>query len=226
MSRHKSLRERRQEQHAAKVRAARLRWLAIIGAVLLLSGALMAFGAYREGSLPAVDDLSDLAPQNKLGPTGAPVSIVEFSDFDCPSCRAWHNSGMLERLFADFGDQISFTFRHYPVITAQSPKAAEAAQCAAEQGAFWEYHDYLYEEAAPSALARADLERYAVTLGLNGEEFTSCLESGQMADYVARDQQAARLAGLRGTPSFFVNGQQVSFFSYETMAAAVREALN
>jgi protein-disulfide isomerase len=187
---------------------------------------MVAFGSYRSASTPQVDDLANVSDANIAGLREAPVSIVEFSDFDCPSCRAWHNSGIEPQLFAEFGDQISFTFRHYPVITRQSPQAAEAAQCAGEQGAFWEYHHFLYESAPPGALSTTQLKGYAMTLGLDRAAFDRCLDGGETASYVARDREAAMAAGLRGTPAFFVNGERVSFASYEEMAAAIRAQLD
>lgn len=226
MGRKRSLRARRKGQYQAKQKARRLRWVAIAGALLVLSGAMVAFGSMRSASAPQAEDLTSVNDANIEGSRQAPVSIVEFSDFDCPSCRAWHNSGIESRLFAEFGDQISFTFRHYPVITLQSPQAAEAAQCAGEQGAFWAYHDFLYESAPPGALSREQLKRYAEQLGLDRTAFDRCLDDGEAASYVARDREAGTAAGLRGTPAFFVNGERVSFASYEEMAAAIRAQLD
>lgn len=219
----RSLREQRKQQHADRARARRLRWGATIAAVILIAGGLFAFNAARDGSNPV--DVSDVAAANIEGPADAPVRVVEFADFGCPSCRAWHNSGIKDRLRAEFGEQIRFTFRHLPVITAQSPKAAEAAQCAAEQDAFWHYHDYLYEQAAPGQLGPAQLKQYAAALGLDGQAFDSCLDSGRYEAYVQQDMEAALDMGARGTPSFFVNGQPANLFSYESAVATICQHL-
>jgi len=221
--RKESLRERRKRQHARKVRARRLRWAAVAGAVVLIVGALLALSVGQNGGDPAT--AGEIAPANVAGSPDAPVSIVEFGDFGCPSCRAWHNSGIKAQLQADFGEQISFTFRHFPVITPQSPKAAEAAQCAAEQDAFWEYHDFLYEQAPPNRLAPADLKQYAAQLELDGEAFATCLDSGRYRAYVDGDMQAALDLGARGTPSFYVNGQAANLFSYQSAVSAIRQHL-
>lgn len=219
----RSVRERRMRRHAKEVRARRWRWAAVAGVVLLLAGALLALSMGQGGGDPAA--AGEISPANVLGSPDAPVQVVEFGDFGCPSCRAWHNSGIKDQLQADFGDQISFTFRHFPVITRQSPQAAEAAQCAAEQDAFWQYHDSLYEQAPPGGLAPADLKLYATRLGLDGEAFADCLDSGRYEAYVERDVQAALDLGARGTPSFYVNGEAANLFSYEAAVSAVRQQL-
>lgn len=217
----RSLRERRKKQHAARVRVARLRWGAVVGLVLLVTGALIFTGLSGTGTPVA----AEVSPANTQGPADASVSVVEFGDFGCPSCRAWHNSGIKARLQAEFGDQISFTFRHFPVITRQSAKAAEAAQCAADQGAFWRYHDYLYEQAGAGRLSVEELKQYAVALGLDGAAFDECLDSGRHGEYVQRDMQAAFDAGARGTPTFLVNGEPANLFGYEAAAATIRQVL-
>lgn len=218
-----SLRERRKQQHAERRRARRLRWAAIIGLVVLVAGGLFAFsltgGSGDQGGAGGV------SPANSQGPADAPVKVVEFGDFGCPSCRAWHNSGIKEQLQAEFGDQIRFTFRHLPVITAQSPKAAESAQCAADQDAFWQYHDYLYEQVPAGRLSPVELKQYAADIGLDSQAFDSCLDSGRYQSYVQQDMQAGFDLGARGTPSFFVNGQPANLFGYESAVAAIRQHL-
>ena len=215
---------RRQERRETRQREQRMRWIRISGLVILAVAALGIFGFYRASTAPQVDAPEEVSAANIDGPADAPVSIVEFGDFGCPSCRAWHNSGIKQQLLADFGDQISFTFRHFPVITAQSPKAAEAGQCAAEQGDFWTFHDYVYEQTPPGALAPDQLKSYAAALGLDAAQFNECLDSGKYRSYVANDQGAALAAGARGTPTFFINGQQVGF-SYEAMASTIQNEL-
>lgn len=223
MAKKRSLRERRKQQHARRVRAKRLQWAAIVGLVVLVAGGLFALNLARDGG-DAVG-AGGVSPANSQGPTDAPVKVVEFGDFGCPSCRAWHNSGIKDQLQAEFGDQIRFTFRHLPVITPQSPKAAEAAQCAAEQDAFWQYHDYLYEQVAPGRLGPAELKQYAADIGLDGQAFNSCLDSGRHEAYVREDMQAGFDLGARGTPSFFVNGQPANLFSYKSAVAAIQQHL-
>lgn len=225
MTRKKSnLRERRREQQDADTRARRLRWVAVLGVAVLLVAVLVAFRGGDENGAPEVQ--AGLSPANMQGSPDAPVQIVEFADFGCTSCRAWHQSGVKEQLMAEFGEQVNFTFRHLPVITLQSSKAAEAAQCAADQDAFWQYHDLLYEQAGPGRLSTSELKQYAAALGLDAATFDDCLDSGRYETYVQRDLQAALDMGARGTPSFYVNDEPAFLFTYDAAAAAIQEHLN
>ena len=161
---------------------------------------------------------------NLIGNADAPVQIVEYADFGCPACRGLHESGVMEQLVEQFGDEISIEYRHFPVITAQSPKAAEASQCAAEQDAFWMYHDYLFEEAS-QGLAVPALKEYATAVKLDSTTFDQCLDSGKYEDVVEMDQMAALTAGARGTPTVLVNGQRITP-TYENIATAIHLALD
>lgn len=111
-------------------------------------------------------------------------------------------------MLATYGDQIRFVWRDFPVITAQSPKAAEAAQCAYDQGFFWEYHDLLFERA--NSLRVGDLKAYAGELDLDSAAFNQCLDSGQHQATVENDLQDAYRHRFRGTPSFLVNDQPLA----------------
>lgn len=143
-----------------------------------------------------------------LGPITATVKIVEYGDFGCPTCRAWHQTGALNHLRAKYGDKIQFIWRDFPVITAQSPKAAEAGQCAYDQGKFWEYHDYLY--AHPDALSVEGLKASAGAVGLQANTFSQCLDSGKYQAQIDRSIQDGTARQIVGTPTFFINGRQVS----------------
>lgn len=219
-----SLRERRRKQQVADTRARRLRWIVIFGVAVLIAVALIVRQGTDQNGAPQAKD--GLSPANTQGSPDAPVQIVEFADFGCSSCRAWHQSGVKEQLLAEFGDQISFTFRHLPVITLQSPKAAEAVQCAADQDSFWPYHDFLYENAGPGRLSVPELKQYAAALGLDAAAFEECLDSGGYETYVQRDLQTALDMGARGTPSFYVNGEPAFLFTYDAAAETVRQHLN
>ncbi len=143
-----------------------------------------------------------------IGAADAAVTIVEYGDFGCPSCRAWHNAGILERVIATYGDQVRFVWRDFPVITARSPKAAQAAQCAYDQGYFWEIHDLMFEQA--SSLRIGELKGYAADLGLDTALFDQCLDSSQHQATVNKDLQDAYRRRFRGTPSFLVNDQPLA----------------
>jgi protein-disulfide isomerase len=139
------------------------------------------------------------------GAAGAPVTIVEYGDFGCPSCKAWHQAGVIDQILATYGDRVRFIWRDLPVITAQSPKAAEAAQCAYDQRRFWDYHDLLFERAP--RLGTRDLKSYAAELGLDQASFEECLDTGTHRETVNLDRVEAQRKGFRGTPSFTVNEQ-------------------
>lgn len=215
----------RKQLREENIQVKRMRWLRMGGIVILAVAVLAIFVYYRASTAPSVNDSEGISAANIAGAAGAPVRIVEFGDFGCPSCRAWHNSGIKEALLTEYGEQISFTFRHFPVITRQSPQAAEASQCASEQGQFWAFHDYIYEQTPIGALATDELKSYAGAIGLDQSQFDACLDSGTYSSYVSRDQQAALAAGARGTPSFFINGQPMGF-SFESMAASIEQAIN
>lgn len=144
-------------------------------------------------------------PLPALGPASAPVEIVKFADLGCPACRAWHLRGIRDAVLEAYGDQVRFVWRDFPVITPQSPQASEAAQCAAAQGKFWEYHDAVYEQYL--GLNEEALYQYAELIGLDLDVFAGCMERGDMRQVVQANLQMARQLGLRGTPGFTINGQ-------------------
>ena len=152
-----------------------------------------------------------------LGPKNAPVTIVEYGDFGCPSCWYWYKLGVLDQLRAKYGDQIRFVWRDYAVITLRSPEAAEAGQCANDQGKFWEFHDIVYQH--QGAIEAGDLEGYAKTIGLNLSQFDQCVNSHHYRARVNAEQMEAFTYGYNGAPFFLINnqllqgGQSLSVFS-------------
>ena len=146
MAQSKSKQSNKQQRLAQKKKAQKMKYVRILGFSLIGIILFAALFVWRSADRNAGEAFAESLPQNLDGVPNAPVQIVEYGDFGCHSCRGWHNSGTKEALKDQYGAQISFEFRHFPVITAQSPKAAEAGQCAAEQDKFWEYHDYIYEE--------------------------------------------------------------------------------
>jgi protein-disulfide isomerase len=138
------------------------------------------------------------------GPKDAPVTIVEFSDFECPYCGAAHDT--VEQVMSTYAGKVRLVYRQFPLtnIHPHAAKAAEAALCAADQGKFWEYHDVLFKN--QKKLDPTDLKTYASSTGMDGQKFGSCLESGEKKGRVDADQQAGLQAGVGGTPAFFING--------------------
>ena len=170
---------------------------------------------------PTVEVATEGEPS--LGPANAPVTIVEFSDFQCPYCRQTQST--LKQLMAEYEGKIKLVFRDFPLrnIHPQAQKAAEAAQCAAEQQKFWPYHDKLF---ASTNLQMDELKKFAQELALNMEQFTSCLDSSKYAAGIDADMQAGQQAGVNATPTFFVNGYPLSgAASYERFKELVDAAL-
>ena len=128
-------------------------------------------------------------------------------------------------MLAEFSDKVRLVYKDFPLAFHEGAlPAAEAARCAGEQGRFWEYHDLLF--VAQPAFSTADLVGYAARLGLPAEPFTACLESNRHRDAVRADMAEARAAGVRGTPTFFVNGRRlVGAQPLQAFQTAVRNAL-
>jgi protein-disulfide isomerase len=193
---------RRANQHSQKNIH---KWIGFGALALILLSAI-----YFISSRPKAVVLSEarLASNPTLGPASAMVTIVEYGDFGCPTCRAWFNAGILQQVRAAYGDKVQFVWKDFPIITAQSLQAAEAGQCAFDQGKFWEYHDLLYEKAP--ALSVSDLESYAAQVGLDTTKFKQCLNSGQDSAKVDQSlNEAERQYGFPGTPSFLINGRKL-----------------
>jgi len=142
-------------------------------------------------------------PKRLRGNPNAPVMIVEFSDYQCPYCH--QAEPVVKKLLAKYGDQVSFSYRDYPLtsIHANAMIAAEASRCALEQGKFWEYHDLLFTD---RKLDHDGLESEAQSLKLDQKQFDSCVASGRYKAQIEHDAQDARSAGVAGTPAFFING--------------------
>jgi protein-disulfide isomerase len=140
-----------------------------------------------------------------LGPADAPITLIEFSDFECPYCQRW-NAEVFGRLKEEYGDQVRFIYRDFPLesIHANAFPAAEAANCANEQGQFWPYHDKLF--GMQQGLSTQAYTRYASDLGLDLDMFNDCLESGKYKAEVQADFDFAANLGVRSTPTFFING--------------------
>jgi protein-disulfide isomerase/CRISPR/Cas system CSM-associated protein Csm2 small subunit len=161
--------------------------------------------------------------QPSKGNPAAAVTVVEFTDYQCPSCAAAQPA--LERIAAEYGDRVRLVVRDYPLSQhADAHKAAEAAEAAREQGKYWEYVTLLYQN--QSALQADKLKEYASRVGLDRAKFDAALDSGRFADSVRRDLRDGERAGVNGTPCVFVNGVRVERATYEQLKAAIDAALN
>jgi len=164
----------------------------------------------------AVDD------QPTRGNPTAAVTVVQFTDFECPSCAKAHEA--IERLITEYGSRLRFVVRDFPLAQHEnSAKAAEAAEAAREQGKYWEYAALLYRN--QSALKIENLKQYASTLGLDRARFDAALDSGKFADKITRDRVDGDKLGVSSTPVFFVNGRRVDEISYEGLKGAIERGL-
>ncbi len=160
--------------------------------------------------------------QPSLGNANAPVTIVAFTDYQCPSCASIHPS--LERLVKENEGKVRLVTRDFPLTQhAEAFKAAEAAEAAREQGKYWEYINVLMQN--QSALGVEKLKNFAGELGLDRARFDAALDSGKFTEMVQRDVDEGMKLGLKGTPSLFINGRRVTAKSYEDLKASVDAAL-
>jgi protein-disulfide isomerase len=158
------------------------------------------------------------------GPEQAPVTIVVFSDFQCPFCKSY--TATLNRITKEFSSSVRVVYRQLPLteIHPLAEKAAEASLCAQEQGRFWELHDQMFNE--QSALAVDSLKAKAASLGLDTDAFNSCLDSGRLEQKVKKEIREGATLGVTGTPATFINGRFLNgAHPYEEVAALIREEL-
>ena len=175
------------------------------------------------------DELVDLAldvdpgDDHVRGPEDAPVTLVEYADFECPYCGRAEPT--IRELLSDFSTEVRYVFRHLPLndVHPHAQLAAEAAEAAAAQGRFWEMHDLLYEH--QGELRGPDLVRYAEQLELDVDRFRHDVREHAYASRVARDVESAELSGVSGTPTFFINGRRHhGAYDVATLTAAVKAA--
>ena len=142
------------------------------------------------------------------GPAAAPITIVEFSDFQCPYCARVNPT--LKKIEEKYGEKVRVVFRDFPLVQIHkdAAKAAEAGECAHEQGKFWEMHDRLFAD--QSKLQVEALKQTATQVGLDAEKFNQCLDSSKYAAEVQKDVDEGNSYGVTGTPAFFINGRMLS----------------
>lgn len=156
------------------------------------------------------------------GNKNAKITIVEYSDFQCPYCSSFHTT--MQQVMQAYPNDVKWVYRHFPLdsIHPVARKAAEASECAGDQGKFWEYTDQLF--ANQQSLSLSSLSSFAETVGLNVNEFDACLSSGKYALKVETDLQEGVSMGVRGTPGSFINGQTIpGAVPFEQMQAAIEK---
>lgn len=176
-----------------------------LGAGYLLWGHVDSPAAANTNGVQRVTVTTDGQPS--LGPEDAPVTIVEFSDYQCPYCEQWYTQ-VYKQLLASYPGKIRFVYRDLPLpMHPEAIPAAEAADCAGAQDAYWKYHDALFSGQYP--LGRAAYEHYAADLGLDTAAFITCLDDHHYLAAVNANASYAANLGLNGTPSFFINGREL-----------------
>lgn len=160
-----------------------------------------------------------------LGNQDAPVTLVEFSDFECPFCERAYPT--FKKILENYKYQVRLVYKHFPLgFHPNAQKAAEASECAAEQGKFWEYHDKIFDNQS-AGLSVEKFKQWAQDLELDAQKFNDCLDSGKYASQVQSDYQEGVTKGVNGTPATFVNGQLISgAVPYETFEQAIKELID
>ena len=186
--------------------------LVTIGAVVGV-GALIVLGIATQGggNVERIEEIS--AAGRSRGTATAPVTIIEFADYQCPYCKRFAETTerQIEREYVAT-DQVRLEFRNMALIGRESVVAAVAAECANEQGRFWEYRDLLFEKQRgenSGSFTATRLSLYAGELGLDREAFNTCLESGRHEQLVLDETEAGKDAGVDSTPCFLINGELV-----------------
>ena len=223
-----------EDKELVTIRKSTLQWLVVVVIALAVGGLA---GRYVFPATGAAAGNQNIAPSQPSAPGGDPtagpvkfdvsvdddpvigdanakVTIIEFSDFECPFCSRFYTQTeiQLRKDYVDTG-KVRLVYRDFPLssIHPNAQKAAEASECADEQGKFWEYHDLLFvkQESWAGTDGITAFKQYAKDLGLNSGQFDSCLDTGKYASETEKDFQDGSNAGVSGTPSFFVNGEQV-----------------
>lgn len=204
--------KRRQPERKQQPRRNKIGWWPIAVVVVLAIAAVggLIWLGQGTGERPQVT----VATAGKVkGDPAAPIEIEEWADFQCPACQFFATetaTQLAERYIAE--GKVKVVFRHLAFIGQESLWAAEAAECAAEQDRFWDYHDKLFAEQAGEnrgAFSRSNLKRFASEIGLDSEQFNACFDSGRYAAQVQAETQAGRQKGVQATPTLFVNGQMI-----------------
>lgn len=156
------------------------------------------------GPVPAIT-----ADDHVVGGKDAKVTLIVYTDFECPYCSRHFDT--TEEIIKAYGDKIKFVVRHFPLsFHANAQKAAEASECASEQGKFWEMHDAIFAANKAKDMSIDKWKAEAKNLGLNTTQFNSCLDSGKYANKVSQQASGGASAGVDGTPATFINGELVS----------------
>lgn len=202
----------------------------ILGVIVVAVVVVAAIVFLDRGTGDSQAQTPEVSLDKSVGAEDAPVVVVEYADFQCPYCEQFA-AGAGRQLKEDYVDQgqVRFAFRHLAFIGDESTWAAEASECANEQGRFWDYHDKVFDQQAgenQGAFSKENLKRFAAELGLDTEQFDQCLDSGEYRSKVRQEVGEAQRRRINSTPSVLVNGQLIQNGSnYQVLQAAVEAAL-
>lgn len=206
----------------------------ILGGIGIVTILLVVVGATFLGGGSTSKQLNDSQENylvrddsNKISTPSAKLTIVEFGDYQCPACKAAYPT--VKRILTDYKDKINFVYRHFSFLGQESTWAAEAAECAGDQGKFWEYNNYLYENQQSEnqgAFSKDNLKNFAKVLQLSETEFNLCLDTDKYLNKVLNDTADGRALGINSTPTFFLNGEKiVGVIQYEEFKRRLDEKL-
>lgn len=179
--------------------------------ILIIAIALIAVGfiLMSRGNKPQNNNVQTVSPidaaDHFFGRFEAPVQMIVYSDFQCPFCADFAQT--MKQVEKEFSDKVAVVFRHYPLAGhRQAKKAAQASECAAEQGQFWQMHDKLFADNAAKRMSVEQFKKNAADLGLDQNKFNQCLDSERFEAKVAEQMAEGQKAGVTGTPTIFLNG--------------------
>ena len=200
----------------------RMRWGILAAEILVVL--LILYGLSQLFGKPGYPNM--ITPKPVLGNPNASVLLEEYSDFQCPFCKKAEE--VLKPMIQQYGKQIRFEYHHYPIVSKHpyALKAAEASECANDQGEFWRYHDLLFQKQEGDGLKVSNLKRYAEQLGLDTEKFNACLDSDAKKDIVLLEEREGEQRKVIQTPSFFINGKLFTDWTPANFKALILEELN
>ncbi len=202
------------------------RWLILAGVIILAFLGVI----FASQNKPTTDSSGLTENEWFKGNKDATVILMEYSDFQCPACKS--REAILEPLIAEFSNHMKFVYRYYPLrnIHKNAQLSSQAAEAAGLQGKFWEMHGKLFETQSdwselPNSEAKIKFTEYAETIGLDLTKFEADLESEAVVDAVNEDYALAMAAKITGTPTFFLNGQEINIYDYEQARQTIRQAI-
>lgn len=186
-------------------------WIALVAVVVIMIGGFMAFGGGENSQQNAVEDPHEITNEDiTLGPEDAPVTVVEYADFQCPACQA--ADPLVKEMLNEYDEEVRLVYRHFPLtqIHPQAYDAARASVAAYRQDSFWEMHDLLFvnqSDWSGDPNARSIFEGYAEDIGLDMEQYNQ--DFSDAGGRVDRDVNIAQQLNVSSTPTFYVNGEQI-----------------